>query len=116
MHYFLKELLEGLCDVAEQKIAMSDIGEMSDIKPEQQVMLARSMLTSLGQLKFRHQEVLDALCTLLTVKLVGEENTNGCVVKSRDLTTFLLTTAILDYCPQNSGKLYEVTFLIIYGK
>ena len=73
------ELLEGLCDVAEQKIAISDIGEISDIKPEQQVMLARSMLTSLGQLKFRHQGILDALCTLLTMKLDGGENIDGSI-------------------------------------
>ena len=99
-------LLEGLCDAAEQKVALSDIGEISVIKPEQQVMLARSMLTSLGQLKFRHQGLLDGLCTLMTAKLEGGENIDG-YVKNRDLTTFLLTTATLDYCPQNSEKLYE---------
>ena len=97
------ELLEGLCDLAEQKISNLETGEMSDVTPEQQVMLARSMLTSIGQLKFLHIGLLDSLCALLTLKLDGREN----FVKNRDLTTFLLTTAILNYCPKNSAKLYE---------
>ena len=87
---------------------MSDSGELSNIAEEQQVMLIRSLLTSLGQLKFRHKELLDSLCALLTSKINEEKNMDECNVKTKDLAAFLLTTAALDYCPKNSGKLYEV--------
>ena len=106
--FFLKELLESLCEVAENKFAISDIGEISEIKPKQQVMLARSMLTSLGQLKFRHRGCLDAITKLLTAKLEDAEGVHDGVVQNKDLSAFLLGTAALNYCPQNSEKLYQV--------
>ena len=97
-----------MCEVAENKFAISDIGEISEIKPKQQVMLARSMLTSLGQLKVRHAGCLDAITKLLTDKLVDAEGVRDCVIKNKDLSAFLLSTAALDYCPQKSEKLYQV--------
>ena len=73
-------------------------------------MLIRSLLTSLGQLKFRHKGLLDCLCALLTSKVNDEENIHKCSLKSKDLAAFLLATATLDYCPKNSSKLYEVKY------
>ena len=101
------DILEGLCNVAELKLGVSDIGDLSKITEQQQVMLIRSLLTSLGQLKFRHIGLLDCLCALLTSKVNNEENVDGCNVKTKDLAAFLLATATLDYCPKNSSKLYE---------
>ena len=89
---------------------MSDIGELSNITEQQQVMLIRSLLTSLGQLKFRHVKLLDSLCAVLTSKITDKENMDESNVKTKDLAAFLLTTATLNYCPKNSSKLYEVIF------
>ena len=97
-----------MCDAAEQIFSSSDTGELHSITEEQQVMLIRSLLTSLGQLKFRHERLLDSLCSLLTSKVKDTENIDKCNVKTKDLAAFLLTTATLDYCPKNSSKLYEV--------
>lgn len=70
-------------------------------------MLIRSLLTSLGQLKFRHVKLLDSLCAVLTSKITDKENMDESNVKTKDLAAFLLTTATLNYCPKNSSKLYE---------
>ena len=70
-------------------------------------MLARSMLTSLGQLKFRHRGCLDAITKLLTAKLEDAEGMHDNVIQNKDLSAFLLCTAALNYCPPKSDKLYQ---------
>merc|ERR1719361_2192907 len=72
-------LLEGISDSLEQKltelIQLEKSNDKSDITQEQQVMLARSILTSLGQMKFRHTGLLDNLCKLITSKIVDGAST-----------------------------------------
>jgi hypothetical protein len=63
----------------------------------------RSLLTSLGQLRYRHEATLDALSAWLV------ENRND--VQRKDLVVFLLATATLNYIPKNSDLLFEVDVL-----
>ena len=105
--------MDGLCDLAEQKFTISDVGELSEITQEQQILLARSILTSLGQMKYLHKGLLDSLATLMTSKLNDGGNINETALQSKDLAAFLLATATLNYCPNNSEKLYEVCLVVI---
>ena len=110
----IQNLLEGICNSLEQKVAdvihLDESNDMMNITQDQQIMLSRSILTSLGQIKFRHTGLLDNICKLLTSKIVdGSKCTEGeALLKTKDLASFLLTTATLDYCPKNSDTLYEV--------
>ena len=111
-HILIQNLLEGISDSLEQKltelIQLEKSNDKSDITQEQQVMLARSILTSLGQMKFRHTGLLDNLCKLITSKIVDGASTEEHLLKTKDFASFLMTTASLDYCPKNSETLYEV--------
>ena len=54
----IQNLLEGICNSLEQKLAdvihLDESNDMMNITQDQQIMLSRSILTSLGQIKFRH--------------------------------------------------------------
>ena len=74
-------------------------------------MLARSILTSLGLLKFRHKELLNSICALMSEKLDKTEGAGSecaSMLMPKDKTAFLMTTATLNYIPVNSEKLYQV--------
>lgn len=63
----------------------------------------RSILTSLGVLRFRHETLLDNITEWYIQRSTS--------LQSRDLITFLLTTAKLNYIPTNSDTIYKVSRL-----
>ena len=74
-------------------------------------MLARSILTSLGLLKFRHKELLNSICALMSEKIDKKDGAGSecaSMLMPKDQTAFLMTTATLNYIPVNSEKLYQV--------
>ena len=93
--------------MAEQTFSLRVAGNLSEITQEQRIMLVRSLLTSLGKLKFRHKGLLDCLCANMASE-INEECPEASLLKNKDMAAFLLTTATLNYCPQTSDKLYEV--------
>ena len=97
-----------MCDSINQKLISSDSDGLLNITEEQQIMLARSILTSLGQLKFLNTGLLDNLCMMLSSKIVDNTNNDKSILKSKDFASFLMTTSTLNYCPKNSDALYEV--------
>ena len=97
-----------MCDSVNQKLISSDSDGLLNITEEQQIMLARSILTSLGQLKFLNTGLLDNLCMMLSSKIVDNTNNDKSILKSKDFASFLMTTSTLNYCPKNSDALYEV--------
>ena len=99
-----QDLVGGLCESIQRKMEASEIGEFSEIPPDQQLKLTRSILICLGQLKFRHVGLLNSLATLLSSRIADDG-----VVNNKDLSAFLLTTAALDYIPKNSENIYEVS-------
>ena len=105
-----QELLEGLCDAAQQILSSNNV-YFDQLKETQQLMLARSILTSLGLLKFRHKELLNSICALMSEKLDKNEGAGSecaSMLMPKDQTAFLMTTATLNYIPVNSEKLYQV--------
>ena len=101
-------MLEALSESINAKLTSTDSNDLCNITEEQQVMLARSMLTSLGQIKFLHTSLLDTLCMVLSSKIVEIGSKEDNILKPKDLASFLMTTATLNYCPKDSDKLYEV--------
>ncbi len=61
--------------------------------------VVRSTLTSLGQLRFSHKELVDGAAGWMTQNLEGLEQ--------RDLVTFAITTAALNYVPANSDPIFQ---------
>jgi hypothetical protein len=83
-----QELLDALCD----SLKVDDVTSHP---------VVRSVLTSLGQIKFLHRGLLDQVTTWLAKRM------DAATVK--DLVTYLLTTATLNYVPNNSEDLYNVS-------
>ncbi len=65
--------------------------------------VARSMLTSLGQLKCRHERVLNGIAEWMVANLSE--------LQERDLVTFAITAASLNYVPTVSEPLFKVGVL-----
>ena len=63
----------------------------------------RSIVNSLGQLKFYHAEFLDEISSWYCQKIK-----DGSKLHQRDLLAFLMTTATVNYCPKDSDTIYEV--------
>lgn len=91
------ELLETLCEHGEK--AFEEMGPNST----QFNAVIRSTVTSLGQLSYFHEGILKAI-TNFYVKMLKE----GQSLDSRDLTSYLFTTAALNHIPDNSEPIYEV--------
>ena len=99
-----------MCDAAQQILSSNNV-YFDKLKETQQLMLARSILTSLGLLKFRHKELLNSICALMSEKLDKNEGAGSecaSMLMPKDQTAFLMTTATLNYIPVNSEKLYQV--------
>lgn len=62
--------------------------------------LLRSILISLGQIRYRQPELIDKICQNLLQFKDQLEN--------RDLLAFLVTTATINYVPKNSDDLYNL--------
>ena len=89
--FTLQDFLESLCAAAEKRL---------DEPSTKVTLVMRSFLTSLGQIKFRPKKLLDKISD----KMMEHESE----LQNKDLITFLVTMATLNYVPQNSDKLYEV--------
>ena len=99
-----------MCDAAQQILSSNNV-YFDQLKERHQLFLARSILTSLGQLKFRHKELLNSICALMSEKLdknEGAGSEDASMLMPKDQTAFLMTTATLNYIPVNSEKLYQV--------
>ena len=90
------ELIEALCSNAETALKQS-------IDPTSIVSVVRSIVNSIGQLGMYHKGLLDGIS-----KLYEQQIKDGVKLDQRDLTSFLMTTATLNYCPIDSDKVYEV--------
>ena len=60
----------------------------------------RSLLTSLGQLKYRHLPLMDAIMSWYQAKL-----DIGTPLATKDMTTLVRTLASINYCPEKHSKL-----------
>ena len=87
----MQDFLETLCQAASKKL---------DDPSDRLILVLRSILTSLGQVRFRPTKLIDQI----SEKLTERESE----LQSKDLIAFLVATATLNYVPQNSDKLYEV--------
>ena len=108
---FFQNLLEAITDSLNNKLTSTDSNELVTITEEQQLMLTRSIHTSLGQIKFLHAGLLDTLCTVLSSKIEDNPNNYQNLLKPKDFASFLMTTATLNYRPKDSDKLYEVSII-----
>lgn len=63
----------------------------------------RSILTSLGQLKYRHRPLLDAIAAKMVSQIKVDDG-----LKVKDLLAFLITAANLNYVPEGSSGLFKV--------
>ena len=63
----------------------------------------RSIVNSLGQLKFYHAEFMDEISSWYCQKIK-----DGTKLHHKDLLAFLMTTATINYCPKDSDTIYEV--------
>ncbi len=89
-------MLESLCHSAKKKLEGS---------PDKVTLILRSILTSLGQIRYRPTDLLDRIAE----KLIENESQ----IQNKDLLAFLVATATLNYAPKNSDKLYSVKFFIL---
>ncbi len=85
--YSLQRCLSALCEAA----SSSNFSSPASV--------VRSLLTSLGQLRFLHEKLLDQLTSWMTEHITE--------LKEKDLVTFALTTASLNYVPRDSDALYK---------
>ena len=99
-----------MCDAAQQILSSNNV-YFDKLNERQQLTITRSILTSLGLLKFRHKELLNSICALMSEKLDKNEwpgSEGASMLMPKDQTAFLMTTATLNYVPVNSEKLYQV--------
>ena len=94
----LQDLLDALCHAAVKKLDKSHNVEKLNV-------ILRSMLTCLGQIRYRPRKLLDKIASTM----IEEKNQ----LDNRDLLAFVVTTGTLNYAPQNSDKLYSVICIII---
>ena len=86
-----QDFLETLCQAASKKL---------DHPSDRLILILRSILTSLGQIRFRPAKLIDQI----SQKLLEHE----AELQNKDLIAFLVATATLNYVPKDSDKLYEV--------
>lgn len=91
-----QDFLETLCLEASKKL---------DDPSDRLILVLRSILTSLGQIRYRPTKLIDQISD----KLIEHESQ----LKSKDLIAFLVATATLNYSPKNSDKLYEVLITVL---
>ena len=89
-------------DTAE-KLCNEMVGKVAEVEATP---VLRSVLTSLGQMKYLHSPLLEAIMTWYTRDLEAETRR----MEVRDMTTLLLTLATLDHVPmEHSGLLHTIT-------
>ena len=68
------------------------------------VAVLRSIMNSLGKMGFFHEELFDQI----TKCYVGQIKAGELKLAEKDLLAYLMTTATVNYCPNNSDIIYEV--------
>ena len=86
-------------DTAE-KLCNEMVGKVSEVEATP---VLRSVLMSLGQMKYLHTPLLEAIMTWYTKDMVSEARKT----EVKDMTTLLLTLATLDHAPLEHSRLLD---------